>query len=486
MVRRLRLRRARLAGDGGDPVDVTLADGRVVAIGAAAGGADPVETVDLEGRWVLPGLADNHVHLLHWAKASRRLDLSGTESAAEAVALVAARLAGAREVVGYGFRDALWQDVPTVAALDEAAGATPVVLVSGDLHCAWLNSAALRRHGLDPVPGLVREEPAFAVMREIDDVGDATMDAWAVEALRRAAARGVTRITDLEMRWGFDDWARRAAAGPLPVRVDVGFYAPDLERVVGSGWRTGDPVAGTAGRASVGPLKIITDGSLNTRTAWCVDPYPGLGPDENRYGVASVPYDVLVPLLATATAGGLRVAVHAIGDRANQVALDAFEATGATGSIEHAQLLLGEDVARFARLGVVASMQPEHAMDDRDVADRYWHGRTDRAFRLRDLHAAGVTLALGSDAPVAPLDPWITMAAAVTRSRDGREPWHPEQAVDLATALGASTGGVGVVTAGLPADLTVVERDPFTASGDDLRAMRVWGTMLAGEWTYRA
>ena len=108
-------------------------------------------------------------------------------------------------------------------------------------------------------------------------------------------------------------------------------------------------------------------------------------------------------------------------------------------------------------------------MDDRDVADRYWAGRTDRAFMLRDLAEAGVELALGSDAPVAPLDPWIAIAAAVGRTRDGREPWHPEQAIDVRVALAASTGrrrGRGAARG--PADLAVVERDPFAASADEL------------------
>jgi predicted amidohydrolase YtcJ len=132
-------------------------------------------------------------------------------------------------------------------------------------------------------------------------------------------------------------------------------------------------------------------------------------------------------------------------------------------------------------------VQPEHAMDDRDVADRYWAGRTDRAFMLADLAAAGVELALGSDAPVAPLDPWVAISAAVGRARDGREPWHPEQAIEARAALAASTGGRGaVVRAGTPADLAVVELDPFAASADDLRRMPVAATLLAGRFTHDA
>ena len=124
-------------------------------------------------------------------------------------------------------------------------------------------------------------------------------------------------------------------------------------------------------------------------------------------------------------------------------------------------------------------------MDDRDVADRYWAGRTDRAFMLASLEAVGVELALGSDAPVAPLDPWIAISAAVGRTRDGREPWHPEQAIEARAALAASTGGRGAeVVVGSPADIAVVELDPLAASVDDLRAMPVAATLLGGRFTH--
>jgi predicted amidohydrolase YtcJ len=177
-------------------------------------------------------------------------------------------------------------------------------------------------------------------------------------------------------------------------------------------------------------------------------------------------------------------AVHAIGDEANRLALDAFETVGTGGRIEHAQLLLDADVARFAALGVTASVQPEHAMDDRDVADHYWAGRTGRAFTLRSLLDAGATLALGSDAPVAPLDPWVTMAAAVWRSRDGLRPWHPEQRISVAEAITASTHGRFGVAVGDVADLCVVDLDPLGASVEQLRLMPVSATMLGGRWTH--
>jgi predicted amidohydrolase YtcJ len=177
-------------------------------------------------------------------------------------------------------------------------------------------------------------------------------------------------------------------------------------------------------------------------------------------------------------------------DRANSLALQAFAATGAHGSIEHAQLIDRSDLARFAALGVTASVQPEHALDDRDVADHHWAGRTDRAFVLRSLLDAGARLAFGSDAPVAPLDPWVAIAAASARTRDDRPPWHPEQAITVAEAVAASTGAGAVrgdrarIEVGAVADLAVLDSDPYTCSAAALRALPVAGTLLGGEWTH--
>ncbi|MDR5699871.1 amidohydrolase [Agromyces aerolatus] len=493
----LLLEEARLPGTL-EPVDVRIEDGRVAAIvphGADASGGvlgavrpgGPTERMRLGGRWLVPGLHDRHVHMSQWAMVARRLDLAEAGSAAETAALVAGAVrGGASEVAGFGYRDGLWPDAPSLALLDRVSGDVPVMLVAADLHACWLNSAAARRYGARPGDdGVLREDDCFRLVRELDDVADDVLDTWVAEAAVRASARGVVGVTDYEMRWNRDDWARRGAGGAMPLRVAFGVYPQHLERAISEGLRTGESLPGTHSLVRVGAAKVITDGSLNTRTALCFDPYPGLEGLDHAAGLATVAYDELVPLMRRASDAGLAPAVHAIGDRANARVLDAFEAVGCRGSIEHAQLLRHEDVARFARLGVVASVQPEHAMDDRDVADRYWTGRTDRAFMLAELFAAGVELALGSDAPVAPLDPWVAISAAVGRSRGGREPWHPEQAVDVRVALAASTNGAGAeVRAGAAADLAVVELDPFTASVDQLRGMPVAATFLAGRATH--
>lgn len=473
------------------PIDVTIDGGLITGIHPAGTVPAGEGVVDLEGRYLLPGLWDEHVHLTQWAQHRRRLDLSTATSAREAADRVRDAAAGAAPgdtIVGAGFRDGLWPDAPSAALLDAAAPDRPVVLVSADVHCAWLNSAALARFGVDlsgpegalvAASGLVREEAAFAITRQLDAASADELDRWVAEAAHEAAARGVVGVVDFEMRWNLDDWRRRVAAGFDALRVEFSVYPEHLEQAIDAGLRSGAAVGGTV---SVGPLKVITDGALNTRTAYCCDPYPDDAP--NRYGLLTVPPCDLHPILARASEAGFSLAVHAIGDGANKVALDVFQKLGRGGRIEHAQLLHDSDLVRFAALGVVASVQPEHALDDRDVAERFWPGRTRRAFLLRSLLDAGARIVLGSDAPVAPLDPWVAIAAATTRSRDGREPFHPEQAISAAEALAASTRSL--VALGEPADLVAVEIDPLSATGDALRTMPVALTVLGGRVTHSA
>ncbi|WP_280678118.1 amidohydrolase family protein [Cryobacterium sp. CG_9.6] len=488
----LLLRNARLPG-GDDVVDVEIVDGGIRRIGPRQPGHGAETAVDLGGRWLIPGLWDNHVHFSQWTQTTRRLDVSAAGSATDAAALVAARAQHTQPgevIVGFGFRDGLWPDAPTRHVLDAASAGFSVVLVSGDLHSCWLNSAALAAHGFAAHPtGLLSETDAFTVVGGLNTVADSVLDGWALDAAHQAARRGVVGIVDMEMTWNLDVWQRRMRSGANLLRVEFSLYSEHLDRALELGLRSGDSITDTGGLLTVGPFKVITDGSLNTRTALCFDEYPGMESEPLSHGVQNVPAHELQTRLRRAVTAGIRPAVHAIGDRANRLALDAFEQLAAEGlpshgSIEHAQLLTPTDVARFARLGVVASVQPEHALDDRDVTDRYWVGRTDRAFVLGDLLAAGATLAFGSDAPVAPLDPWVTMAAAVGRTKDGREPWNPEQAVSRQAALAASARGRHRITVGEVADLAVCEIDPLVASLSDLRRMPVAATLIAGRFTH--
>lgn len=491
-------------------VDLTLAEGRVVAIEPAAGrgrsnadGTGPAGSprtgraagavLAADGAWLMPGLWDAHVHPTDWAAARHRLDLSGCTDQEQVLATVVERLAADRvdprapersgtELVGVGLRHATWPQPPSVERLDALTGQVPVALVSTDLHSAWLNSAALRRYDLDTsADGLVAEQQWFAVMSRIGAADEGTRDRWVLEAGEAAAALGVVGIADFDPGDSHLAWQRRVAAGFDAHRVQASVWPDHLEQALAAGLATGAALPGCGPLVTMGFLKVISDGSLNTRTAWCHEPFT-----DGSHGAPNLPAEELTALMARAHGAGIGSAIHAIGDRAAAVALGAFAASGARGRIEHAQLLTDADVHRMADLGLRASVQPVHTVDDRDLVDLLWADQAPRAYRFADLHRAGVRLELGSDAPVAPLDPWLAISAALHRTDDDRPGWYPEQRLDLATALRASWGPVERVRTGGPADLVLLDRHPGSLLTAERVRPQVLATICAGRLTHRA
>jgi predicted amidohydrolase YtcJ len=472
---------------------LVVAGGRVAAVlDEPAGAPAGAEHVDLQGGCALPGFTDAHVHFPSWALARRELGLVDVRSLAEAVERVGRAVAGTHDgawLRGRGWRDELWPagDVPTRAALDAVSGAVPVALAAHDSHSLWLNSAALALAGGDlETPGGVVERDAdgrpTGVLREEAawrfEARFAPSRAEALQAMREAlpavAAAGVIAIHDKDGGRGAPAlFAALDEAGELPLRVWQSVPAEALDGAVDQ---------------RAGYVKAFMDGTLGSRTARLLD----------GTGVEITSAAALAATIRRAAAAGLPVAVHAIGDRANREALDAFEATeavwrplGLRHRIEHAQCVHPDDVPRFARLGITASVQFTHATSDRDVADRLWGERAAHAYPYRSLLDAGVRLAGGSDAPIEALDPLAGLRAAVLRTADERPPWRPAQAIGLHDALAAFTSAPawlegaehrrGRLAPGMAADVVVLDRDPFA----DLEGARVTGTMLAGEWLLR-
>jgi predicted amidohydrolase YtcJ len=490
------IRRARLvpigptAAPAPHPVDILVEGGVVTTVAAQLDPRPGVEEHDADGRWCAPGLWDQHVHLTQWTLASQRLDLAPARTSEQVLALVAERLTTIPgvPVIGWGHRPGGWQRDVTVAELDAVTGETPVVLIAGDGHHAWLNTTALMHLAMPVRDSVVRENEWFAVYPRLLTL--AGNDGTSPEAFRRtlaaAAARGVVGMVDFEFGGSRADWVERWADGCDSLRIRWATYADTLDEVIEAGLRTGDPLPGCDERITMGPLKIISDGSLNTRTAWCCDPYADAHRLEHPAGQPNLSGDDLRDLLKRAHGGGLEVATHAIGDAAVAEALAAYAETGAIGSIEHAQLVGRDDVRTMAELGIRASVQPAHLLDDRDLTELAWPGRAERCFAFRWMCDDGVELALGSDAPVSPLDPWLAIAAAVHRSADDRDPWHGEQALTPAEALAASVDGQPTVGVGSPGDLVLLDADPLAASADSaatgaaLRNMAVALTVVAG------
>jgi predicted amidohydrolase YtcJ len=307
-------------------------------------------------------------------------------------------------------------------------------------------------------------------------------------AIKLANSRGVTAVHDKDGWLGAPRfWQRLDSEGSLTLRVWQSLPAEKADELadvcIASGF--GGP------RLKLGYLKVFMDGTLGSQTARMLD----------GSGVEITSRQEFAALIRSAANAGFPVAVHAIGDQANRDALDAFEETrsdwqprGLRQRVEHAQLLAPEDVGRFAQLGVAASVQFSHAPSDRDLADRLWAGKTDRAYAFRALWNSGALLANGSDAPIEELDPLAGIRAGVLRTLDERPAWHPEQALTVEHALAASTVNPawlagderrrGKLIPGYCADLVVLDRDPVDRAPEELPDVRVVATMLAGSWVH--
>jgi predicted amidohydrolase YtcJ len=465
------------------------------------------ERVDLGGRCMLPGFTDSHVHFPTWAMAQREVRLEDTRSLDETLARVRAALPDVRPgtwLLGRGWRSGDWQPQvePTKELLDEIASETPVALMARDSHSVWLNSAALARANGDLlVPGGVveldeRGEPTGVLREEscwhFRDAYIETTDDEYVEAMRPAIklanARGVTAVHDKDGWLGaLRFWQRLDAERPLSIRVWQSLPAERAGELGALGLASGfgNP------RLRLGYLKVFMDGTLGSQTARLLD----------GSGVEITSREEFAHLIRQAARAGFPVAVHAIGDQANRDALDAFEETrgdwqplGLRQRVEHAQLLAPEDVARFAQLGVAASVQFSHAPSDRDLADRLWAGKTENAYAFRSLRDSGALLANGSDAPIEELDPLAGIRSGVLRTLDERPAWHPEQALTVEEALQASTVNPawlsgderrrGKLLPGYSADLVVLDRDPVESPPDELPEVQVVATMLGGTWVH--
>lgn len=436
----------------GKLVDIDTANGLITAIVPATGGFHAGD-VEAGGHRVTAGLWDEHVHIRSWAQMLDRADLLHAGDSDAVVEILRKHPTRDGEpIIGHGLRYALWPNQPRIADLDAVSSVVPVIAFSMDVHSVWINTAAAQKFGYTDVideTGILREHDCFRLLTILSDLPNDVMDALVERAARDARAKGIVGITSFEME-SLTDWDRRVANGFDVIKVNASLYPERIHEAYDRGLRTGDAIAGPV---SMGFLKVITDGAINTKTAYMHDPYCGT----TVVGALNTDETELERLVREAQAHGITPALHAIGDRANTVVIDTFEKVGVTGRIEHAQMVRPDDVARMAQLGLIASIQPAHAVDDRDVADVLWCGRTDYAYPMRSFLDAGVEVQFGSDAPVARLDPWHTIRMATNRSDDGRPAWHPEEAVSFEEALRCSQRST--VEVGQPADLILLTTD---------------------------
>lgn len=527
---------------------VAVHAGRIVEVGEAgrlrhalrdAYGTEAGEVVDLEGGVVLPGFVDSHIHSALFARSLFSADLRGARSVEEALQRVRDHVlrAGAAQtgqwVFGTAWDHNQW-DVPVVPdrhGLDRVTGNTPAALHSGDAHTWWVNTAGLRALGIDrstadppggtierahggaeddEPTGILREAAGQHVDRLLATGAGGDLSEQLGHAQRVLWGLGITGVHDFDGEDCRDAYLDLHARGILGLRVTKSIPLIALDHAIDEGRRTG---AGDEWMRT-GAVKIFTDGALGSHTCLmhspmrspALDEAPGSelsrGVEQSR-GVETISEAELYAVIDRATAAGISIAAHAIGDRANARILDVLAGgplarQDPTGSqlrhrIEHAQHMTPDDVRRLARLGVVASMQPVHATADFELVEELLEGHRLRSYAWRSLLDAGAQLTFGSDAPVETPSPLAAVHAAVTRQRrDGRPEggWQPEERISVAEALAGYTSGPayaagqehlsGTIEPGGIADFTVLGADPFAVPAHELAEIPVAGVITGG------
>lgn len=465
-----------------------VAQGKVVAVGTEAEALDASSVIDLHGKYVMPGLVDAHVHLLKGGLELGGIPLRACatrEHFCAAVRDAVVHKPTGEWVTGHGWDEQRWGGpLPHRNWIDAFTADHPVLITRTDLHLGLANTEALRRAGItegveDPpggqfdrdsngLTGIVRDTALAQVQAVLPAPTSEALHTALLRAQEHAFSMGITQVHDMGSLGGWADLAvyREAEArGHLKMRV---FAAVPLEthhrlaqyvREEGYGNDT----------LQWGVVKGFVDGSMGAATAWFEAPYAH---DPSNSGLVVVDLDVFFSQLRDAEAAGLYPVVHAIGDAANAWMLDAYDRLNTLHGprrrrIEHAQHLRPQDIARFAELGVIASMQPAHLLDDSPWAGRMLGPERERySYAVRSLLEAGASVALGTDWPVVPLDPAPGFSAALTR---GPLAWVPDEAISFSRALHGYTReaalagpfqNTGHLIPGAHADFCVLEAWP--------------------------
>jgi predicted amidohydrolase YtcJ len=497
----------------GAPVrSVAVVEGRIAAVGDDAEklAGPKTRVIELGGHTVLPALTDAHAHLFGLGMALDQVDLRGCSSPDECAARV--KVHADREwILGRGWDQNRWDEkaFPTHAVLDRVVADKPVWLRRVDGHAGWANAKALAMGGVtratkDPSGGRIERdskgEPTGVLVDEAMGLVERAMPAPSEAARERmilaaqdaALAQGLTCVHDM----GIDEttagvYRALEKSGKLRIRVYAFASAGAGERLLAKSPEPAGPLF------TMRAIKLYADGALGSRGAALLAPYTD---DPKNTGLVIQPAEEIERVARLALARGWQVGVHAIGDRANRTVLDAYERAGCAVArdhrfrIEHAQVVEPSDIPRFAKLGVIASMQPTHATSDMPWAEaRLGKDRLVGAYAWRRFLDAGAHVAFGSDFPVEMVDPTAGLYAAVTRQdAQGQPPggWLPDQKLTLAEAVRAFTAEAafaafqeadrGRVAVGQVADLTIFDRaiDAKTLSGAKIALTIVAGRVV--------
>ncbi|MBM3126808.1 MAG: amidohydrolase, partial [Chloroflexi bacterium] len=401
---------------------------------------DKAAIEDLGGAFILPGFTDAHIHLLEYGLSLQRVECE-TVTREDCIERVRQRVVQAKPgewVLGHGWNHNIWHEGKgDKTLLDNFSTENPIYLTHKSLHSGWANSAALHaagidRNAIDPKGGLIERdengEPTGIVyegaMRLVESaIPTPNVDqrkAALVNAQQKLISQGITAVHDFDVWECYQTLQEMEQEGRLKISVTKSIPFPMLDKAIEMNLRSGTG----SNRLRIGWLKLFSDGALGPQTAAMLEPYIG----SDSKGMLFLTSAELAEIGRKAMSAGISLAVHAIGDRANREILDGFaqlkdecyfEGVALRPRIEHVQIITPEDVQRLAALGVWASMQPIHAVSDRDMADKYWGERCRHAYAWKSVLDAGGKLIFGSDAPVESPNPMWGLAAAAARTSMG-------------------------------------------------------------------
>ncbi len=517
-------------GTGRDADAVAVRGDRIAAVGSDAelrGWIDDgTQVIDAGGKRVVPGITDSHLHLVSGGLQLGRLHLRDVESKGEfveAVRRVADQTPTGGWVLGGRWSVESWDDPspPTKDWVDPVTGDKPLFLTRMDGHQALANSAALRLAGIDragppdPEGGVIERDPATdeptgilkdaamdLVSRHIPSPSDEELDRALSRAMLHLNSFGITSVHEVSGPGDLAVLARAHRAGQLTVRVRKFVHVSDWRDAIESvnNFEIDDDWLTVAG------FKGYMDGSLGSRTAYMYRPYADASPgDDYPSGILmdqADPPKEFRHMIEVADAAGLQCVVHAIGDEANHILLDAFAAVSRKNGprdrrhrIEHAQHLLPEDIPRFGQLGVVASMQPFHKADDGRYAEvALGYERLKGSYAFRSLLDTGALVCFGSDWPLVTCNPWKGIATAVTaKTLDGKI-WIPEESISAEEALkcytvraarsGFREDDLGTIEPGKLADLVILSQDVLNVPPERIAETTARTTIVGGEIVY--
>ncbi|MDO9088031.1 MAG: amidohydrolase [Anaerolineaceae bacterium] len=479
------------------------------------------EIINMHGKTIFPGFTDSHIHLQHLGKSLSMVDCE-TFEIKDCYDRLLEKTKSSKPgnwILGHGWNQNQWAGgFENIHLLNQITDENPIYITAKSLHAAWANKKALEFAGInqatqDPIGGFLGRNsdgalngllfesamglmdnfiPALSKQELVDVLNLTQQELWKI---------GITSVHDFDGSDCFSALQKLDTEDKLRMRVVKNIPVSSFEAAIQCGLQSGFG----SDYLRIGSVKLFADGALGPQTAAMIQPYET---DERNFGFLLLSKDEIIHYGKEATKNGLSLAIHAIGDKANEIVIDAFadirlfenenRLSNKNHRIEHVQILAHADLPRLAENQIIASMQPIHLISDMETADRLWGNRSRFAYAFNSLLQFGTLLVFGSDSPVESFNPFFGIYAALTRKKFDQTPingWYPEENIQLSEILKAYTinpaviskwdNKIGSLEIGKNADLIILSENPFELSPSEIKETLPIATMVAGNLVWQ-